>query len=84
MKFDIQEASDGKEAVSLVQEVKPDVVIMDAKIPKMDGIQATGITASIFLSDQEEKQLKLLYSGGFYIVIKNPGSISLLFRSEII
>jgi DNA-binding NarL/FixJ family response regulator len=40
---EIWEAADGSEAVSLIPEIQPDVVIMDAKMPKMDGIQATGI-----------------------------------------
>jgi len=34
-------AGDGVEAVELTQELRPDVVIMDIKMPIMDGIQAT-------------------------------------------
>lgn len=34
-------ASNGSEALSLAQETKPDVVIMDAHMPVMDGPQAT-------------------------------------------
>ena len=34
------EASDGEEAVELARRLKPDLVIMDVKMPKMDGIQA--------------------------------------------
>lgn len=37
------EASDGEEAVELAQRLKPDLVIMDVKMPKMDGITAAGI-----------------------------------------
>ena len=37
----IAEASDGEEAVRLVGESKPDVVIMDISMPKLDGIEAT-------------------------------------------
>ena len=32
------EASDGEELVSLVRELKPDVVVTDIKMPKMDGL----------------------------------------------
>lgn len=33
-------ASDGKEAVTLCREVKPDVVLLDIRMPIMDGIEA--------------------------------------------
>jgi two-component system, NarL family, response regulator LiaR len=37
----IGEASDGEEAVRLVNELQPDVVIMDIVMPKLNGIEAT-------------------------------------------
>ncbi len=37
----VGEASDGREAVQLVTELKPDVVIIDVAMPKMNGIEAT-------------------------------------------
>jgi len=39
----VGEASNGEEAVAMAHELKPDVVLMDIKMPKMDGITATGI-----------------------------------------
>ncbi len=43
MEADIQvvgEASNGKEAVEKVRELRPDVILMDLVMPGMDGIQA--------------------------------------------
>ena len=37
----IGEATAGREAVQLVQERRPDVVLMDARMPVMDGLEAT-------------------------------------------
>jgi response regulator NasT len=36
----VGEAADGEQAVALATELKPDLVICDVKMPKMDGIQA--------------------------------------------
>jgi DNA-binding NarL/FixJ family response regulator len=38
----VGEASDGAEAVAIANEVHPDVVLMDVRMPVMDGIEATG------------------------------------------
>ncbi len=37
----VGEAADGEEAVQLAEELKPDLVLMDVKMPVMDGITAT-------------------------------------------
>lgn len=37
----VGEASSGKEALELVQQLRPDVVLMDIEMPDMDGITAT-------------------------------------------
>ena len=38
----VGEASDGAEAVQLAQRIEPDVVLMDTRMPVMDGLEATG------------------------------------------
>ena len=35
------EASNGREAVQIVAEAQPDVVLMDVRMPVMDGVEAT-------------------------------------------
>ena len=37
----VGEASDGDEAVRLATAVKPDVVLMDLSMPRVDGLEAT-------------------------------------------
>jgi DNA-binding NarL/FixJ family response regulator len=37
----VGEASNGLEAIELVRQVRPDVVVMDISMPQMDGIEAT-------------------------------------------
>lgn len=41
----IAQASDGEEAVALAREHRPDLVIMDVKMPRLDGIAAASIVA---------------------------------------
>lgn len=39
----VGEANNGAEALQMVQELKPDIVLMDIKMPIMDGLEATAL-----------------------------------------
>ncbi len=38
---EVQEAANGREALDRMHEFQPDVVLMDARMPEMDGLEAT-------------------------------------------
>lgn len=42
----VGDVGDGRSAVNLARELKPDLIIMDIKMPDMDGIEAAGILTS--------------------------------------
>ena len=52
----IFEASDGEEAVSITREQKPDLVLMDVMMPKLDGIGA----CYILKSDLETRRIPIV------------------------
>jgi len=76
----VGEASDGEESIRLAEELKPDVVIMDIAMPKVNGIEATKkikkiipTTAVLILTayDTEQYIIALLEAGAAGYLLKN-------------
>lgn len=76
----IGEAADGKEALSKVAELQPDVVLMDLRMPEMDGIAATREIAARFAGtkviilttfETETKVVEALDAGAAGYVLKD-------------
>lgn len=83
----IGEASDGEEAVQMVLEKQPDVVIMDIWMPRLSGIDATrrigkrGSQAKILVLSMHESRTyveEVLRAGASGYIVKNSASTDLL------
>lgn len=74
------EAADGESAIRLIQDVHPDVVLMDISMPGMDGIQAT----RIIHSEHPEVQvigLSMFQEGEQAAAMREAGAVDYITKS---
>lgn len=83
----IGEASNGKEAIEMVKQTHPDLLIIDIRMPKMNGIEAVeelkkqgNPVKCIILSmhDSEEYILKSVRAGASGYLLKDTGKVEFL------
>src|SRR5438105_13451343 len=81
------EADDGRQAVSLAQDLKPDVVVMDVAMPNLNGIEASlqikedrPETAIVMLSMHSDEGyiLRALRAGAAGYILKDSAEADLV------
>jgi DNA-binding NarL/FixJ family response regulator len=89
----VGEAGDGEEAVQMASQLKPDVIIMDISMPKLNGIEATKqikalqpSTAILILTayDYEQYIFPLLEAGAAGYLLKDVSSRELISAIETV
>jgi DNA-binding NarL/FixJ family response regulator len=82
----VGEAADGEEALTRVREVSPDVVLMDIRMPRLDGIEATArllsqpqppkvVVLTTFDTDDDVVQALAAGASGFLLKDTPPADI---------
>ena len=87
----VGEASDGAEALTRVEELQPDLVIMDVRMPGMDGVEATRLIRERFptisvlaysaFGDQEQMKA-MREAGAVGYVLKDAPAEELILRLQ--
>lgn len=65
--FDVEKASNGKEAVDLAEKTQPDIILLDGMMPVMDGFEA----CRILKSKLETKDIPIVFLTANYIKTKD-------------
>ncbi|MFE4078968.1 response regulator [Paenarthrobacter sp. YIM B13468] len=89
----VGEASDGNEAVRQVGELQPDVVLMDVRMPTMDGVEATrrisdaGSEARVIILttfDLDEYAFSGLQAGASAFLLKDVAPVELVHAVRLV
>lgn len=81
----VAEVGDGREALRLVAQLQPDVVLMDVRMPELNGLQATAHIKRLWpqvkvivLSMYAEYQIEAMNAGADVFVAKDEAPHTLL------
>jgi len=89
----VGEARDGRQAVELVKQLKPDIILMDVSMPDMNGFDATrrvhefDSTVKVLMltmHDEEELVARCLEAGAAGYIIKDAPASQLLYAIETV
>ncbi|MFD7655962.1 response regulator [Actinosynnema sp. NPDC059797] len=90
----VGEAGDGERAVDLVERLRPDVVLMDVQMPRVDGLEATrrvlgrpGNTTKVVILttfDREDYLFEALRAGASGFLLKNASPEDLVESVRIV
>ena len=83
----VGQACDGLEALTLARNLRPDLIVMDIKMPVCDGLEATRLIRAewpeahiliLTVHDEDEKLFEAIKAGASGYMLKNVGSADFL------